>query len=306
MEYVPYFPLKTLSPISGQTLPVVVDSRFITFSHAPLVDRQLYGCTHYSLDSDIAALVMHTGVLFLDPRTKDSRHRQFCRTSNLYEVMGLPDKDYVRQAVVVEIPQDVVIKGVLVVLLFSNSPPAFRASNRNGVRSRDAPLDVCAMRIASFRILTRFDEVRPLVRPFKVGRKSTVAPDFCLSCMGELAIRYSRDFIVQLFSLANIFAGLFSVYHIFFDVHRERYEIVMEDTDTDIGVQFQVEQLLEPVSLEMLKRRSSYVPQAKPIGDPVPYWAISPGVDSLAFGDNVFSPVSHISLLTISGRIKAK
>jgi hypothetical protein len=215
--------------------------------------------------------------------------------------MGETDKNYMRRAVVVAIPQDVVIKGVLVVLLFCNSPPQFRASHRNGVRSCEAPLDVCAMRIASFRILTRFDDMPPIAPPFKIARRSIAVPEFRLSFTGELAVRYTPGFMMQVFSLGNISAGLFSIYCIFFDVEGARYQIVMEETDAGLGFAFQVIQLIDPLSLELLKRKSGYAPETEIITEPVSHWDVSVGPDSITFGHKVFSPISDISLLSMDG-----
>jgi hypothetical protein len=242
---------------------------------------------------------MHSGVLFVDPRPKDTVRRQFCRIGNAVEAMGLPDPEYVRRAVVIEIPQDVSIRGVFVVLLFCDSAGAFRASNRNGIRSRDAMPDGGGVRIASFQILSRFDEIPKCQAPFAIVRGSVPVPEFCFSFTGELAIRYTREFAMQLLSLGNILDGLFSVYQVFFDVEGDRYIIELEDNESELGFELSVVQLVQPLMIEMLMGRLSAAAETRDAAEAVPYWEMSIGEDSLRFGDKEFGPVSAISLLNV-------
>jgi hypothetical protein len=127
-----------------------------------------------------------------------------------------------------------------------------------------------------------------------------------LSFTKELAVKYTQDFFVQTFSLANIFAGLFSVYDVFFDVEGERYQIVKNETDKDIGIEFSVVQLINPLSLEMIRRRLSVEPETRAIHGPVLYWEISAGQSSITFGERTFSPISDLSLLNVYARLANK
>jgi hypothetical protein len=303
MEYIPNFDLSLLSPSLGQTVSVYVDARFLSFFHPPIVDREIYGGGHYSPNSDIAAIVMHSGAVFVHPSSRDSRHRQFCRVVNVREVMCCPEKEYLRLAEVEDIPNDLAIRGVLLVMLFCSSPSCFPSWNRNGVRSREAPGGGIAMGIADFRIFSNFDRLPTLVRPSAVTMKFTSVPEFCYSFTGEFAARYGQEFFAQVFALPNILNGLFSAYRVFFDVENCRYEILLTQIAGDGGPFFQVVRLVEPVSLDFLKRRTSVLPVTEPVGEEVSFWDVWIEPRAIAFGTVVFDRVSHVSLFNMFGRL---
>jgi hypothetical protein len=222
---------------------------------------------------------------------------------NVREVMCCPEKEYIRLADIEDIPSDLAIRGVLLVLLFCSAPPSFPSWHRNGVRSREAPGGRIAMGIADFRIFSNFDSPPALVHPSAVSKMFTAVPDICHSFTGELAARYTQEFFAQIFSLPNILNGLFSAYRIFFDVGTSRYEILLCDSGSDGGPFFRVVRLAGPVSLDFLKRRTSLLPVTETVAQDVSFWDIRTEPAAIAFGTVVFEKVSHVSLFNMFGRL---
>ena len=299
-EYVPYFDMRSLRPVPGETVHVYVPERFISFAHPPIADRNLYGWVHYSPDSDIAAMIFHSGILFVDQRSKDSRHRQFCVAKNVFEAMSCSETEYPRRVNIENVPQDLRIQGVLVLLLFCNSPTFFPASNRNGLRSREADKDAFSMRIANFRIISSFDEKPIIVKPEQAVKQRVFMPQFMKSFTNELAFKFSGGLFAQIVSLSNIVNGLFEVYRLFFDCEGKRYEIkLLEEPD----IIFTVVQLIDPLSLDTLKRKPSAGAQSSVAVAKCQWNSLRVGTDCLDFDGFIFAPVSSISMISLTGKL---
>ena len=299
-EYIPYFDIRTLKPTPGEAVHVFIPERFISFTHPPIADRELFGRDHYSPDSDLAAIVFHSGILFVDPRSKDSSHRQFCVAKNALEGMACSETEYPRRVNIEYIPQDLRLRGVLIFLLFCRSPPFFPASTRNGLRSREADKAEFSMRIANFRIISSFDQKPVIVTPDQVDRHRDFRPQYKKSFTEELSFSYKGGLFSQILSLPNITNGFFSVYRLFFDCECRRYEIKLLDKPDII---LSVVQLLDPVSLDTLKRKPSAVSRTTVVVDRCPWTSLSICPDKLVFAGVAFTPVSDISLISLTGKL---
>jgi hypothetical protein len=295
MGYIPYFDMGALNPMVGQTVRVFVDSKYISFTNAAVMDRRIFGFTHYALESDLAAVTMHSGVLFIDPHNKDSTKRQFCTLQNLFEMMCASDGDFNRRANVIEIPRDLRIRGVILLILFCNSPPFFQQSARNGIRSERLEGRRLSMRIANFRILSLFEEIPDVVKPDKVILKSTSLFRMCRTFTEELGFVFTKESFMQVLSFSNVVNGLFLVYRLFFDVSAMRYEVVVAESEV---IRLSVLKFNEPIGMSPMRKREK-LPESEYIVENLAFDEIVVGENCLMFGSQYFGPVSSILLMNI-------
>ena len=252
IEYSPFFNVADLNPSIGMTYRIFVDQRFISFMHPPVMDKKLYGFIHYSPESDLAAVIMHTGCLFTDPKSKETTHRQFQTVTNFFETMCCSEAEYHKRAVIYQIKNDVRIKGILVTILICPSPPFYQAANRNGIRSHESSASSFSFRISDFRILSKFDKMPKIVSIEEYRSKIIIQPSFHISFTGEVGIKYTKEIFNQFISPETIANGLFEVYRIFFDSNGQRYELKPED-----NYLFTITRLIDPVSIDIIKRKAS-------------------------------------------------
>jgi hypothetical protein len=299
VEYVPFVRAADFNPVCGQTLNVFVDIRFIANSHSPIADRKIYGYAHYSPETDIAAMVVHSGVLFVDPKYKDSQHRQFCTTKNVLEAMCCSTSEYPKRVEPTSIPIDLTVLGVVIALLFTNSPASFTSINKNGLRSRDGERNVFSMRISQFRILTPFDEMPKLVPPTEIVSISWLRARYRASLTDDVGLHFNREFFLQIFSLHNIANRLMAVYRLFFDVGPTRYELILADEEV---LAFSLIALNEPVPLMSLKRRIRPSSDVRSVVDFVPFWDIEVHETSIMFDKFKLGPLDCFLLMTTTGK----
>jgi hypothetical protein len=300
VEYVPFLTFTGLDPFVGQTMDIFVHSRFISFSHAPIADRKLYGSVHYSPDSDLAAVVMHSGVLFVSAKARDSTRRQFCTTLNFFEALCCSESEYPKRVMVRELPIELGIQGVLISILFTHSPASFASVNRNGIRSQAAPPYAFSIRIANYRILTAFDEIPPFNSVLDIRKITCSVPIFCESLTRDVGIHYSEDLFLEVFSLSNICNRFFAVYRLFFDVHGSRYELALQDEEE---ILFILLKFHEAVPVSVMKRRSGSGPDVDVVGDRIPFWEIEGRENSIKFGSFLLGPVDNMVLMTMTGKL---
>ncbi|OHT07346.1 hypothetical protein TRFO_24534 [Tritrichomonas foetus] len=298
LEYSPSFFLTSLNPSIGMTFRIWVDQHFISFMYTPVVDRKLYGFIHYSSESDLAAVCMHTGCLFADIKTKESSHRQFLTVTNLHEAMCCSETEYHKRALFYYIPNDVRICGVLVTILICPSPPFYQAANRNGIRSRESSATDFSFRICNSRIFTNYDKL-PKIVDIKDYRYDIIThPTFHLSFTGEIGIKYSKIIFDQFISRETFTNGLFEVYRIFVDSKGTRYEIRMNDDGF-----LSLVKIIEPVSIEQLKRKNGSTNEVENIEGIFDIDEIITGDDYIRFKNSLISDVDTFILMNLPGKM---
>ncbi|OHS99678.1 hypothetical protein TRFO_08315 [Tritrichomonas foetus] len=227
IEYHPKFDLASLSPVPGNIFQVYIDQRFISFSYEPISRQQVFGSTYYAPFSDLSAIAFHTGCLFVNPKMKNVPVRRFCTVQNLLEALSVPEQDYSKAAQIFDYPIDLTIQGVLVHFYIDDSPGYYPSVNRNGIRSQEwkTPEKYC-IKIIQSAVITMYDQPPKLVAPSEYQRTTALVPKYIFTFTGELAIVFTPQIFIQIFSKPNISKGLFRVFRVFFDVGRSRYEIV--------------------------------------------------------------------------------
>lgn len=298
IEYSLFFNIADLNPSIGMTYRIFVDQRFISYMHPPVIDKKIYGFMHYSPESDLAAVIMHTGCLFADTKSKETTHRQFQTITNFFETMCCSETEYHKRAVIYQIKNDVRIKGILVTILICPSPPSFQAVNRNGIRSKESPPSTFSFRISDFRILTKFDKMPKIVSIEDYCCKIIMQPTFHLSFTGEIGIKYSKEIFTQFISPETITNGIFEVYRIFFDSNGQRYEIKPAD-----DLLFTINRLIDPVSIEVIKRKTSSGINVEVIIEKIEFNDIFVGDSFLQFKNIIIQNVDTLSLMNIPGKM---
>lgn len=298
INYSLFFNVADLNPKIGMTYRIFVDQRFISFMHPPVIDRRLSGFIHYSPESDLVAVIMHTGCLFPDPKSKETTHRQFQTVTNLFETMCCSETEYHKRAVIYHIHNDVRIKGILVTILICPSPLSFQETNRNGIRSHKSSASTFSYRISDFRILTKFDKMPKIVAIKDYVSRRIIQPLFHLSFTGEVGIKYSKEIFDQFISQETIINGLFEVYRIFFDSNGNRYEI-----KTDDNLSFTVLRLIDPVMIDIIKRKASSGIEVEKIVENIEFDDIIAGDTYIRFNSVLIRNIDTLSLMNIPGKI---
>ena len=263
----------------------------------PVSDRKLFGFIHYSSESDLAAVIMHTGCLFVDVKSKDSSHRQFHTVTNLFETMCCSETEYHKRAVFHVIPNDLRIKGVLVSILICPSPQSYQAINRNGIRSREALASSFSFRICDSRIITKFDNLPLLVPPSEYRADIINSPFFHLSYTGDIGIKYSQSSFTQFISCETAINGVFDVYRVFIDSLGVRYEIRFNDTGL-----LSLYRFLENFSIDVLKRKN-YNPEEELIIDNFDIEDVIAGFDFVMIKDVRIENIDTFLLMNIPGKM---
>lgn len=311
LEYTSNLNFGCMNLCPGQAVHVYVDSHYISFKHPSIADRVVYGRCHYSPDSDISAVIWHSGVLFVDSEAKDSSRSRFWTVRNVFEIAACSDAEYSRLADVESVPADVAIRGVLVTIVLGNSPPSFRSSVRNGIRTRDSPRAGFSIRVGNFRLLSSFDTIPRLVGMSEYVSGSIALPVFRRTFTGDIGFGFDQCLVNQILSLSNIVNGLFDAYTVLFDVESVRYAVYqsLENDANSIpgfvanssyGI-LVVRQLKESLSLNDVRRRGV----AKAPGSIVARCCLSDlviDINSIRFNDFLLSNVCNVLLMSLSGK----
>lgn len=288
LEFNPSFNISDFNPQTGEIFKIWVPINYISYNYPGISEHKVFGSTHYAPQSDIAGMILHSGILYINPKTKLSTYRRFCTVLNLFEVMGLNETEFHKSAVSLDLPIDLKISGVLVHIYIDTSPLTFPSMSRNGFRSTELlESQPFSMRITNFSIITAYDEQPSIVPPGQYLRQKAILPTFKFTFTGNIGIVFSRGIFMQLFSRFNIIHGMFNVYCIFFDVEQDRYEI------SSIGdTEFTVNKLINPSDTERRKKEVISVISSAFITD------FAVGKNKLVIKGTVFQPVDSL-LITI-------
>lgn len=255
IEYKTGFDIDSLKPVVGNIFQFFIpNSLFGPISSSNQKQQHpinLWGSTHYTPNSDLAAVAMHSGALFIHPKSKSALRRRFCTTKNFFEVQNCSESEYSKIAQVIEIPLDLTIKGVVLQILIDNSPSFFQSTQRNGIKSQEFTMCPYSLRVANFFVISMYDDMPKLVSPELYVRKNAVVPTFKFAGTGEVGIVFKPHMFLQIFSRFNIVNGFFKINRLFFDVGKCRYEIVYKT-----GTSFNVVKFEEPPTLNVLKRKN--------------------------------------------------
>lgn len=227
IEYSENFSFSKLDPQIGDIFKVYIDVKYISHDYLPIRRRSLYGSTFYTGSSDLAAIAIHTGCLFLKPKIKQDPARRFCIVQNVVEAMSVPEQDYSEVAKIFEYPLDLTINGIILHIYVDSSPGYFPSVLRNGLESQESqiPQNYC-IRVIHSTLITMYDEKPALVEPRKYVRQKSIIPKNIFSSSGEIQFMFEPKVFVQIFSRINLNRGMFKVFKLYFDVNRSRYEII--------------------------------------------------------------------------------
>lgn len=230
MSYSEDFDFTKLDPQVGDIFKVYIDAKYISYDYSPILHQDIYGSTFYTASSDLAAIAIHSGCLFINPKMKQAPVRRFCSVQNAVEascVMSPSEKDYNKVAQVFYYPLDLTIHGVVLHIYVDYSPGYFPSVVRNGLKSQEcqAPERFC-IRVIHSTLITMYDEKPTIVEPKDFIRQKSIIPKNIFSASGEIQFTFEPKVFVQIFSRINLNRGMFKVFRLFFDVDRNRYEIL--------------------------------------------------------------------------------
>ncbi|OHT07423.1 hypothetical protein TRFO_24380 [Tritrichomonas foetus] len=293
IEYHEGFSIQSLHPQIGEIIQIFVSHLYISFQYPPVRDNKVFGSIYYTPNSDIAAIALHSGCLFIHSKLKQSTNPvRYSTVKNIYEVMAVSENDYAKTAQIIDIPSDLLIQGVTLRLYIDQSPLFFPSTTHNGYKSQEnAQVEQFSMRIIDFNIVTMYDDPPHLVALDQYRRQTAEVPVYRVSLTGELGIQYSQVMFTQIFSRFNLARNTFKFFRFFFDCKNDRYEIIHED-----GTSFSVVKLIERLTVEVI--RAPNVPDECAI--------IVEGADMAEFGatrngivvrDMKFSPVTVLLLI---------
>ena len=292
LEYTPELDLRNFDPKPGDLFLVFVGQQYLTYQMESVRQHKVFGSYYYTPDSDIPAMIFHSGILFIHPKLKAFPHRRFSTVQNVYEVMSMSESDYARKAVVLDLPTDLQIKGVLVNIYIDKSPESFIATTHNGYPSQRLPHAAeFAMRFTEFSIVTMYDVLPVTVPAHEFQKSHAVVPSFDFTFTGEVGIKFEPMMFVQIFSRYNVCNGMFDVYRLFFDVERDRFEICWRR-----GTRFSVVKYIEQVSVEVVRHKNIPTDKGVVIDDAdISDFAVTRG--AIIVKGKRFEPVSSLVLV---------
>jgi hypothetical protein len=254
MEYVPGFDFQSLEPKVGNMFRFYIGQRYISPMHPPIAERELYGCTYYAPQSDLAAMAMHFGCLFFHSKRKSSVRRLNC-VKNAIEICLCGESEYHKRCSLMAIPGDIGLKGIVVTICVENAPSHFHQVARNGIRSKDMqPTLPYCLRISHFYLVSGFDEMPLLVAPSEYVRQTFQPMQLRPGENGEVFVPFSPQIFFQLFTRLNIANGIFSVFRIFLLVGDGKMEVCFVE-----GTKMKVLSIAESgLVSDLVKKRISY------------------------------------------------
>ena len=230
IEYVPGRYLTSLNPSIGHIFKVFIPECYISFNNKHISKQDLYGLTYYAPKSDLAAISVHTGCLFINPKMKNVPVRRFCSAVNLFEALSVPEQDYSKAVKVFEYPIDMPLQGVVIDFYIDDSPGHFPSVFRNGLRSLELKdPDQYSIRVVDFNVITMYDEKPKIVSWESYQKRTAVVPKYIFSYTGEIGIIYEPQIFAQIFSRNNVNKGLLKVHKLYFEIGSKRYEILQVD-----------------------------------------------------------------------------
>ena len=298
LEYKPGFDLTIFNPVIGDIFRIFIPERFFLLTNSSIVDRLISGTTFYTPDSDIVNIAIHSGCLFPHPKST-GYSRRWCTITNFYEALCNEDK-YSKIADVLEIPTSVQVQGLVIDILIDNTLKSFQSSLRNGLKSKShqGPTDY-SMRVASYKILTKFEKLPLIVEPENYVRQHTKIPIFKFAFNREVGIEYSPILFLSIFSAANIENDFFTTYKLFFDVGEKRYEIHYNE---DTGY-FYLTILESPVDVKEYKSRKSKKPKEIIVESELRFFDIVATPKGLRIKNVMYEPVDTLLVSMFVGKI---
>ncbi|KAK8852364.1 hypothetical protein M9Y10_017338 [Tritrichomonas musculus] len=239
IRYDEKFSFIDLDPQVGDIFKIFIDVKYISYDYPPISNQKIYGCTFYTPSSDPAAIAIHTGCLFINPKMKQAPVRRFCSIKNAIEAMSAcncTDKGYteiteqeytkITKEKVFNYPLDLIIYGTILHIYVDYSPGYFPEASRNGLKSKESqnPESYC-VRVIHSTLITMYDEKPTLVDSKDYKRQKAIIPKNIFSSSGEIQFTFEPKVFVQIFSRINVNRGMFRLYKLYFDVDRNRYEI---------------------------------------------------------------------------------
>jgi hypothetical protein len=141
--------------------------------------------------------------------------------------MSCTEVEFTKAAVVVHLPLDLGLKGVLIQLYIDSSPGQFPSVLRNGFKTSELlHPDVFSMRITHSALLTNYDAAPQFVEPRYFERQVAIVPVYKFTFDHEIGIEYSPEIFLQIFSRFNVGKGMFEVFRLCFDAEKIRYQIL--------------------------------------------------------------------------------
>lgn len=249
IEYDPDFNIATLKPEIGNIFQFFIPQHYLIN-----VKSKIFGATHYSPESDLAAIAVHTGALFVHPKSKSALRRRFCTLKNFFEVQNCNESEYSKLAQTIDIPLDLTVKGVVLQILIDNSPQTFSSVQRNGLKSSEQNHpESYSLRVSNYFVISMYDDMPQIVPPEKYIRMSAAVPTFKFSFTREVGIVYKPNMFLQIFSRFNIVNGFFRANRLYFDdCKQNRYEIICLE-----GTTFMVVKYENSPTLNILKRKTN-------------------------------------------------
>ena len=198
IRYYEGFDINSLDPQIGQIFQIFVSHLYLKFQHPPIANQIVYGSTFYSPGSDIAAIVFHSGCLFIHQKLKTYNPVRYSTVQNFFESLIVPESDYAKTAVVIDLPTDLQIQGVNVRIYIDQSPMSFPSSTHNSYKSQELlHAENYSLRIIDFNIVTMYDSPPHLVSPNEYKRQSASVPSFQFTFSGEIGIKYTPQIFAQ-------------------------------------------------------------------------------------------------------------
>jgi hypothetical protein len=164
--------------------------------------------------------------------------RHLSTVEDLAEMMSCSEAEYPKVAIIVELPCDLGVRGVLIQSYIDSSPDVFPSSQRSGFISKALNhREEFSMRITHSSLLTLYDSLPQFVPHRKFVRQFVLVPVYHFTFTSDLGFKFSPEIFVQIFSrsfrdLFEIFSrsnavkGVLRLFKLCFDVDNKRYEIV--------------------------------------------------------------------------------
>lgn len=227
INYDDQFNFNSLDPEVGQIFQIYVSHRYISFHYPPIEENCVYGSTFYAPQSDLAAIIFHSGCLFIHAKLKTMPLVRFSTIKNFYETMIVPDSEYSKVAVVLDLPTDLQIQGVNLRIYIDQSPALFPSTIHNNYESKEIDhIEKYSIRIVDYSIITMYDEPPHLVSIDEYQRQSAIIPIFKSTFTEEIGIEFSPQIFIQIMSRFNLVRNMFDYFFFLFDVCNDRYEIL--------------------------------------------------------------------------------
>ena len=230
IEYTPDLDISAFSPKHGDVFRVFIDEQYISYHHKPVAEHKCFGSGRYAPCSDISALVMHHGCLFVNQKLKNASHRRFCSVENSFELSINPDMVYPKLIKVVDFPLDLRVRGVVVGILIDHPPEEWVSTVHNGYRSSELDAKFkFSLRVLDYNVLTNYDPMPMVVDRTEYVPEKTALPVYKLTARMEVGLAYSPMMFQQVFSRFNIAKGMLNLFRLVLEAGDHRYEIAYVD-----------------------------------------------------------------------------